>query len=96
MSVAERIEWFLYCALASLYQYLRLQVLSIACTGARVVISHPQGREVLKQQQQHYPDVINSDLPEKTTLQKVAADHSFDMVEFVDEPSFYLAVLKLS
>ncbi|KAF5474023.1 hypothetical protein F2P56_005965 [Juglans regia] len=64
--------------------------------GARVVISHPKGREVLKQQQQQYPDVIISDLPDKTTLQKVAANHSFDMVEFVDEPGFYLAVLKFS
>ncbi|GMY14302.1 Kynurenine formamidase [Fagus crenata] len=64
--------------------------------GARVVISHPQGREVLKQQQQQYPDVIISDLPEKMTLQKSAADHSFDLAEFVDEPGFYLAVLKFS
>ncbi|XP_059463376.1 uncharacterized protein LOC132192147 [Corylus avellana] len=64
--------------------------------GARVVISHPQGREVLKQQQQQHPDVIISELPDKMTLQKVTADHSFDMVEFVDEPGFYLAVLKFS
>ncbi len=61
-----------------------------------MVISHPQGREVLKQQQQQYPDVIISDLPEKMTLQKSAADHSFDLAEFVDEPGFYLAVLKFS
>jgi hypothetical protein len=61
-----------------------------------VVISHPQGREVLKQQQQQHPDVIISDLPDKMTLQKVTADHSFDMVKFVDEPGFYLAVLKFS
>ncbi|XP_075665109.1 uncharacterized protein LOC142634699 [Castanea sativa] len=64
--------------------------------GARVVISHPQGRDVLKQQQQQNPDVIISDLPKKMTLQKVAADHSFDVAEFVDEPGFYLAVLKFS
>lgn len=62
--------------------------------GARVIVSHPQGREVLKQQQQQYPDVIISDLPNKTDLQKVATDHSFDIAEFVDEPGFYLAVLK--
>ncbi|XP_057984092.1 uncharacterized protein LOC131168576 [Malania oleifera] len=61
---------------------------------ARVIISHPQGREVLKQQRQQYPDVIISDLPEKTTLQKVAADFSFKLTEFVDESEFYLAVLK--
>ena len=61
-----------------------------------MVISHPQGRDVLKQQQQQNPDVIISDLPEKVALQKVAADHSFDVAEFVDEPGFYLAVLKFS
>lgn len=64
--------------------------------GARVVISHPQGREVLKQQREQYPDVIVSDLPDKTTLQKATSDHSFDMVEFVDEPDLYLAVLTFS
>ncbi|KAJ9695575.1 hypothetical protein PVL29_010852 [Vitis rotundifolia] len=61
--------------------------------GARVVISHLQGREVLEQQRRQYPDVIISDLPDKMTLQKVAADHSFEMTEFVEEPGFYLAVL---
>lgn len=62
--------------------------------GARIVISHPQGREVIEQQQGQYPDVIISSLPDKTALLRVAADHSFEMVEFVDEPGFYLAVLK--
>ncbi|XVE96138.1 hypothetical protein REPUB_Repub02eG0195700 [Reevesia pubescens] len=64
--------------------------------GARLVISHPQGREVLEQQRKQFPEVIIADLPEKTTLQKAAADHSFEMIEFVDEPVFYLAVLKFT
>ncbi|KAG9132982.1 hypothetical protein Leryth_015365 [Lithospermum erythrorhizon] len=62
--------------------------------GARVVISHLQGRKVLEQQQKDYRDVVVSNLPDKTTLMNVAADHSFKMVEFVDEPDFFLAVLK--
>lgn len=74
--------------------YIALQKQTI-CIGARLVISHPQGREVLEQQRQQYPNVIISDLPEKLTLEKVADQHSFDLVEFVDEPGFYLAVLKL-
>lgn len=65
------------------------------CIGARIVISHPQGREVLEEQRQQYPDVIISDLPEKLALQKAAAEYSFDLVEFVDEPGFYLAALTL-
>ncbi|CAB4317255.1 unnamed protein product [Prunus armeniaca] len=64
--------------------------------GARLVISHPQGREVLEQQRQQYPDVVTSDLPEKKTLQEVAAQHSFELTDYVDEPGFYLAVLKFS
>ncbi|KAK9290520.1 hypothetical protein L1049_008690 [Liquidambar formosana] len=72
-----------------------LEALAKHCLpGARLVISHPQGREVIEQQRQQYPDVVVSDLPDKLTLQKVAADHSFKMAEFVDEPGFYLAVLK--
>ncbi|KAK6244050.1 hypothetical protein QUC31_010459 [Theobroma cacao] len=62
--------------------------------GARLVISHPQGRAVLQQQGKQFPDVIVANLPDKTTLQRVAADHSFEMTEFEDEPGFYLAVLK--
>ncbi|KAM1197198.1 hypothetical protein ACFX2J_008721 [Malus domestica] len=62
--------------------------------GARLVISHPQGREVLEQQRRQYPHVITSDLPEKSTLLEAAAEHSFEPTKFVDEPGFYLAVLK--
>ncbi|KAK6149249.1 hypothetical protein DH2020_016774 [Rehmannia glutinosa] len=64
--------------------------------GARVVISHPQGRQVVEEQKQQYPDVVVSSLPEKMTLQNTAVDHSFEVVEFVDEPGFYLAVLRLN
>lgn len=62
--------------------------------GARIVISHLQGREVLAQQRGQYADVVVSSLPDETTLQSAAANHSFQMVEFVDEPGFYLVVLK--
>ncbi|XP_077247287.1 DNA-directed RNA polymerase subunit beta [Tasmannia lanceolata] len=62
--------------------------------GARVVISYSQGREIVEQQRQQHPDLVTSDLPDKFTLEKVAADHSFQITKFVDEPTFYLAVLK--
>lgn len=68
----------------------------IGCTGARVVISHPHGRQVLQQQRKQHQDVVISDLPDKMTLQKSGAIHSFEMAEFVDEPGFYLAVLQFS
>lgn len=71
----------------------RLKV-GFICSGARVVISHPQGRQMVEEQQKQYPDVVVSNLPEKMLLQNVAAHHSFEVVKFVDEPAFYLAILK--
>lgn len=65
-------------------------------SGARIVISHPQGREALLQQRKQFSDVIISDLPDKMTLQRIAESQSFEMTEFVDEPGFYLSVLKFS
>ncbi|KAK9160054.1 hypothetical protein Syun_006395 [Stephania yunnanensis] len=66
----------------------------ICSSGARVVISHPQGREVLNQQRKDNPEVVVSDLPDKETLKKVAANNSFALTEYIDEKGFYLAVLK--
>ena len=65
-------------------------------TGARVVISHPQGREGLKQQREEFPDVVVSDLPDDSTLKSVAKKHSFELAQFVDEQGLYLAVLTFS
>ncbi|KAL6986962.1 hypothetical protein U1Q18_012722 [Sarracenia purpurea var. burkii] len=62
--------------------------------GARIVISHSQGREIFEQQRRQFPDVVISELPDKITLQNVAAEHSFQVIEFVDEPGIFLAVLK--
>ncbi|XP_019413743.1 PREDICTED: uncharacterized protein LOC109325688 [Lupinus angustifolius] len=61
--------------------------------SGRVIISHSQGRKVLEQQLQQYPDIVVSDLPGQTNLQRVAAAHSFDVAEFVDKPALYLVVL---
>ncbi|KAJ8900015.1 hypothetical protein K2173_024128 [Erythroxylum novogranatense] len=62
--------------------------------GARVVISHPLGKEVLEQQKKQYPDAVIADLPDRVTLQKVAENHSFQMTEYADEPGIFLAVLQ--
>lgn len=64
--------------------------------GARVVITDLQGREGVKRQKEEHPDVVTSDLPDRSDLVKVAADYSLEMCEFVDDPNFYLAVLKFS
>ncbi|XP_075511365.1 uncharacterized protein LOC142547136 [Primulina tabacum] len=65
--------------------------------GARVVMSHPQGRRAVEEQRLKYPDVVVSNLPEETMLRSVASERSFEVVEFVDEPAgFYLAVLRVN
>lgn len=66
----------------------------ILYVGARLVMSHPQGKQAVEEQRTQFPDVVVSSLPERMTLQTTAADNSFQVVEFVDEPGFYLAVLR--
>ncbi|CAN1144366.1 hypothetical protein LINPERHAP2_LOCUS14053 [Linum perenne] len=74
-----------------------LEKLAKHCSpGARVVISHPQGREKLEQQRKEYQELIVSELPDEISLQKAAASRSFEVAEFVDEPGFYLAVLRFA
>ncbi|XP_021906726.1 uncharacterized protein LOC110821257 isoform X1 [Carica papaya] len=46
--------------------------------GARLVISHSEGREALEQQRKQFPDVVVSDLPDKKSLENVGANHSFE------------------
>nr|XP_043609984.1 uncharacterized protein LOC122581773 [Erigeron canadensis] len=65
----------------------------VCLPGARIVISHPKGREGLEQQKAEYPDVVVSTLPDKSALESAASHHLFTMADFVDEPGFYLAVL---
>lgn len=72
-----------------------LETLAKHCSqGARLVISHPQGRQGAEMQKKQHPDIVISELPDKTTLQRLASDYSFQTVKFIDEPRFYLAVLK--
>ncbi|GJW65482.1 hypothetical protein Tco_0117366 [Tanacetum coccineum] len=43
-----------------LFSFVDMQV------SARIVISHPKGREILKQQKAEHPDAVVADLPDKT------------------------------
>ncbi|KAG9459844.1 hypothetical protein H6P81_004352 [Aristolochia fimbriata] len=71
------------------------EVLAERCLpGSRVVVSHTQGRAIIEQQRQQHPDLVTSDLPDRNSLQKAASDNSFQIIEFIDEPTFFLAVLK--
>ncbi|CAA6662266.1 unnamed protein product [Spirodela intermedia] len=74
-----------------------LESLSRRCSpGSRVVIGCEQGREAADSQRRQYPDMVTSDLPDRSSLDQAAAENFFRVVEFVDESTFYLAVLELS
>lgn len=60
-----------------------------------MVMSHTKGRQVVEEQRQQNPDVVVSNFPDKVTLQSTAADHAFQVMEYVDEPGFFLTVLRL-
>jgi hypothetical protein len=62
--------------------------------GARVVMFLDQGRQNFEQQRREHPDVVTSDLPSIAFLEKAASGNKYEITEFVDEPSFYLAVLQ--
>ncbi|KAF7041848.1 hypothetical protein CFC21_051582 [Triticum aestivum] len=63
------------------------------CKGARVVIFLDQGRQSLAQHRRENPDLVFADLPSRSSLEKAADGSKFEMAEFIDESSLYLAVL---
>jgi hypothetical protein len=54
------------------------------------------GRETIEIHQQQFPGRVTSDLPDLESLKKAAATNGFETIEFVDEPKFYIAVLRLN
>jgi hypothetical protein len=62
--------------------------------GARVVMFLDQGRQNFEQHRREHPDVVTSDLPSKSSLEKAASGNKYEITEFVDESTLYLAVLQ--
>ena len=62
--------------------------------GARVVMFLDQGRQNFEQHRREHPDVVTSDLPSKSSLEKAASGNKYEITEFVDDPTLYLAVLQ--
>ena len=60
------------------------------------MIASVHGREGVRLHREEYPDMVTSDLPERSSLEQAAEKNSFRVLEFVDESSFYLSVLELS
>ena len=53
-----------------------------------------QGRQNFEQHRREHPDVATSDLPSKSSLDKAASGNKYEITEFVDDPTLYLAVLQ--
>lgn len=64
------------------------------CKGARVVIFLEQGRQNLAEHRREHPDIVFSDLPSLSSLEKAASGSKYEIVEFVDESALYLALLQ--
>uniref|UniRef100_A0A0E0KAS8 Methyltransferase type 11 domain-containing protein n=1 Tax=Oryza punctata TaxID=4537 RepID=A0A0E0KAS8_ORYPU len=72
-----------------------LKSLAKRCSkGGRVVIFLDQGQQSLEQHRKEHPEVVTADLPTRPSLEKATAGSKFEIVEFVDEPTLYLAVLQ--
>ncbi|CAN6320803.1 unnamed protein product [Urochloa humidicola] len=72
-----------------------LKSLAKRCSkGARVVMFLDQGRKNFEQHRRDHPDVVTSDLPSKSSLEKAASGSMYEITDFVDEPTLYLAVLQ--
>lgn len=59
-----------------------------------IVISHPLGKRFVKALHDSDPSIVPYLLPEKDQLLAWAEDLKMQLVEYVDEPDFYLARLK--
>jgi len=70
-------------ALANLFRMLR--------SGGRLVISHPLGREFIKELKGHTPFPLDL-LPDLAEAGELLGRHGFALGKYIDEPELYLAV----
>eukprot|EP01018_Ginkgo_biloba_P037246 Gb_39344 [translate_table: standard] len=81
----------LSCSLDQMFQTL----VQNCAPGARVIISHTQGRDQINVHKKSNPDVITGDLPDRIKLEKVLESYPLQLINFSDESGFYLATLKV-
>ncbi len=62
-------------------------------SGGSIVISHPLGKRFVKALHDSDPEIVPHFLPEKDQLTEWAKELGMELVEFIDEPDFYLARL---
>lgn len=53
-----------------------------------------EDRQNFEQHRREHPDVVTSDLPNKSSLVKASSGNNYEIIDFVDEPTLYLAVLQ--
>nr|CAB3501488.1 unnamed protein product [Digitaria exilis] len=62
-------------------------------TRAKIVM-FLEDRQNFEQHRREHPDVVTSDLPNKSSLEKASSGNKYEIIDFVDEPTLYLAVLQ--
>jgi hypothetical protein len=82
------------CKILCSAQFYNLRHFFSFYLGARVVIFLDQGRQNLAEHRREHPDIVFSDLPSRSSLEKAAAGSKYEITEFVDESTLYLAVLQ--
>jgi ubiquinone/menaquinone biosynthesis C-methylase UbiE len=64
--------------------------------GGKVIISHPLGNAFVEKLKEQDPKLVLQRLPQVDDLHNWCAEFQFDLVQFADEPQFYLAILQAS
>ncbi|MBI2862197.1 MAG: class I SAM-dependent methyltransferase [Chloroflexi bacterium] len=75
-------------ALLALQRLLRL--------NGRVIVSHPMGRDFVKELRRNSPDLELHELPDAEEMDQLAKLAGFHIARFRDEPLLYVAVLERS
>ncbi len=72
-------------------QQLALQTIHTLLTeGGRLVISHPLGKDFVRQLKEVNPEL--KELPDESEIGPLVEPEGFKVIQFVDEPEFYLAI----
>lgn len=63
-------------------------------TNGKIIISHPLGNAFVEKLKAQDPKLVLQRLPERADLEIWCRDLELELVEFTDEPEFYLAILQ--
>jgi ubiquinone/menaquinone biosynthesis C-methylase UbiE len=74
-------------------QQLALQAIhTLLKEGGRLIISHPMGKDFVRRLKELRPETIKELLPGESEIGPLVEPEGFKVIQFVDEPEFYLAI----